>query len=61
MAIETAEQYPQTIGIEFVKDKATMLDMLSEGDEVEVSVNIRGREFNGKYYINLDGWKVTTI
>ena len=28
------------------------------GDEVEVSFNVSSREFNGKYYHNLDAWKV---
>jgi hypothetical protein len=29
------------------------------GQEVEVSYNLRGREFNGRYYNTLDAWRVT--
>jgi len=28
------------------------------GDEVEVNFNLSSREFNGKYYHNLDAWRV---
>jgi len=28
------------------------------GQDVEVSFNVSSREFNGKYYHNLDAWKV---
>jgi len=28
------------------------------GQEVEVAFNVSSREFNGKYYHNLDAWKV---
>jgi len=28
------------------------------GDEVEVSFNVSSREYNGKYFHNLDAWKV---
>jgi len=29
-----------------------------EGDEVEVDFNVSSREYNGKYFHNLDAWKV---
>jgi hypothetical protein len=29
-----------------------------QGQEVTVSFNVRGREYNGKYYNTLDAWKV---
>ena len=50
--------YPQDINLEFVKDKARLLDDLQLGDEVTVSFDIRGREHNGRYYNNLQGWKI---
>ena len=59
LVIETAEQYPQLIPIEFVKDKTMLLDAIIEDDTVEVSINLRGREHNGKYYLSAQGWKVT--
>ncbi len=51
-------RYPQDINLEFVKDKISLLDDLEPGQEVTVSFDIRGREYNGRYYNNLQGWKV---
>jgi hypothetical protein len=52
-------KYPQDINIEFVQDKAGLLDNLQIGQEVTVTFDIRGREYNGRYYNNLQGWKIT--
>lgn len=57
--ITTAEQYPQDVKFEAVKDKATALDAFKVGDNVDVCFNVRGNEFNGKYYVSLQSWKVT--
>ena len=51
-------RYPQDINLEFVQDKAALLDNLQAGQEVTVSFDIRGREYNGRYFNNLQGWKV---
>ena len=40
------------------KDKTNLLEGLAEGDEVEVSFNVRGNEYNGRYYVNLQAWKL---
>ena len=58
IAVETDEQYPQQIGIDLMKDKVNLVRDNDNGRAVEVSVNLRGREYNGKYYVNLSGWKV---
>ena len=53
-------RYPQEINLEFVQDKVALLDNLQPGQEVTVSFDIRGREYNGRYFNNLQGWKVET-
>lgn len=45
MVLLTQEQYPQPINIEFLSEKISLLDNVSEGDEVKVGINIRGREW----------------
>jgi hypothetical protein len=58
VVVETSEQYSQKLAIDFVKDKTTILDSYKVGDEVKVSVNLRGTEYNGRYFVNLQGWKI---
>ena len=53
-------KYPQEINLEFVQDKVALLEKLQPGQEVTVSFDIRGREYNGRYFNNLQGWKVVT-
>lgn len=53
-------RYPQEINIEFVQDKVSLLDNLEAGQEVTVTFDIRGREYNGRYFNNLQGWKIVT-
>jgi len=59
--ITTIEQYPQDVKFEAVKDKATALDFFNVGDNVDVSFNVRGNEFNGKYYVSLQAWKISKV
>jgi single-strand DNA-binding protein len=53
-------KYPQEINLEFVQDKITLLDTLQVGQEVTVTFDIRGREYNGRYFNNLQGWKIAS-
>jgi len=53
-------KYPQEINIEFVQDKVALLDALQVGQEVTVTFDIRGREYNGRYFNNLQGWRIVT-
>jgi hypothetical protein len=54
-------KYPQDILFQTVNDKMDVLESLGVGQQVEVSYNVRGREFNGRYYNTLDAWKVQVI
>ena len=54
-------KYPQEINIEFLQDKAALLESLQPGQEVTVTFDIRGREYQGRYFNNLQGWKIVTL
>lgn len=56
--VETDGQYPQQIKLEFTKDKCVLLNKYGVGSEVTVGFNLRGNEYNGKYYVNLQAWKI---
>ncbi len=51
-------KYPQMVKFETVRDKIELLKDLSIGDELKVTFDIRGNEYNGRYYVNLNAWKV---
>lgn len=52
------DKYPQEIKFECVKDKVELVNNLKPGDEVKVTFDVRGREWQGKYFVNLAAWKV---
>ena len=63
LVVTTAEQYPQMILIEFNQDKCDVLDKYKVGQEVNVSINLRGREWVNpqgevKYFNTIQGWKI---
>ena len=57
LVLKTTGKYPQTIPFEFTKDRTAILDNLQEGQLVTVHYDIRGNEYNGKFYSSLQAWK----
>jgi len=59
-AKEQKDQYPQTAAFTiFGEEKVDkFLQYRKVGDNVEVSFNIESREYNGKFYTDLQAWKV---
>ena len=53
-------QYTQDVCIEFVQDKVALLDTITVGQIITISFNIKGREYNGRYFNNLQGWRIET-
>lgn len=51
-------KYSQDINLEFIQDKVSLLDSISVGQTIKVFFDIRGREYNGRYFNNLVGWKI---
>ncbi|MEN8773307.1 MAG: DUF3127 domain-containing protein [Akkermansiaceae bacterium] len=52
-------KYPQLIKFGALKDKISILDSVSIGDELSVTFDVRGREYNGNYYVDLNAWKIS--
>lgn len=62
----TQEQYPQPISIEFLQDKISLLENISEGENVKIGINIRGREWTSpqgevKYFNSITGWRIEKL
>lgn len=56
--ITTKDKFPQEVKFECLKDKVELVNKLKEGDEVKVSFDVNGREWQGKYFVNLVAWKI---
>ena len=59
--VTTKEQYPQDVKFELVKDRIDLIDSYKPGDAVKVHFNIRGNEYNGKYFVNLQAWRLESL
>ena len=56
--VRSEEQYPQDVKFTLTKERVEVLDQFQEGQTVEVSFDIRGREYNGNYYVDLNAWRM---
>ena len=56
VVVKTAEQYPQELPIDFLKDAVDKLVDISEGSNVKVGVNLKGNK-----YTNAKGEEVNTV
>ena len=50
--------YPQYIKFQLTQDRCGLIDNYSEGSDIEVHFDLRGREWNEKYFTNLNAWKI---
>ena len=58
---QTGTEYNKEVVISFFGDKIKSLRDIHEGAEVNVSINLSSREYNGKYYHNIDGWFIAKV
>jgi hypothetical protein len=57
--IETAEdQYPKKICFTLFGDKTSLIQGLEAQQEVDVSFNLESREYNGRWFHNINAWKI---
>ena len=66
VVILTDEKYPQYISIQFTQDKTELVSSKDIGEQVEVSINLRGREWKSptgeiKYFNTIEGWQINAV
>lgn len=60
--VETVDgQYTQFIKFQLVQDRCSLLDPFEEGEPIKVQFDLRGREWNGKYFTNLNAWRLDKV
>ena len=57
--VETDAKFNNIVAIKCMGDKVKQMNKLNVGDMVTISVNVYSREYNGKYYNQIDGWWFT--
>lgn len=58
--------YPQYVQFQTVQDRVSLIDGYNEGDKIEVTFNLRGREWTNpqgekKYFNTLEAWRVQKV
>ncbi|MEN9399140.1 MAG: hypothetical protein RL632_241 [Bacteroidota bacterium] len=60
--IDTGDSFNPDLCISlFGNDKVAELGRFAIGQEVEVSINLYSREYSGKYYHNVDGFRIDLV
>ncbi|MCT4560857.1 MAG: DUF3127 domain-containing protein [Crocinitomicaceae bacterium] len=60
---DASSMYPQDILFQLTQDKTSLVDGVQPNDQIEVSFNIRGREWTSpkgevKYFNTLEAWRI---
>ena len=57
--LKTNAEYNNQICFQlFGEEKIKLLEAYQLGDTIEVFFNVSSREYNGRYYHNIDAWKI---
>ena len=59
--VEQNTEYNKEVVITFFGDRIKSIRDIEVGSDVSVSINLSSREFNGKYYHNIDGWFISKL
>ena len=62
----TEDKFPQYITIQFTQDKTELLTEKNVGEQVEISINLRGRKWESpqgeiKYFNTIEGWQINAV
>jgi len=54
-------KYPKDVCFTLFGDKTSLLDSINIGSVVDISFNVESREYNEKWFHNLNAWKIDEI
>ncbi len=63
---DNSSMYPQDIMFQLTQDKCGLVDGINQNDQIEVSFNLRGREWTSpagevKYFNTLEAWRIDKV
>ncbi|RMD72725.1 MAG: DUF3127 domain-containing protein [Bacteroidetes bacterium] len=50
--------YPQYVKFQLTQERCNLIDQYEEGDLIKVHFDLRGREWQGKFFTNLNAWRI---
>lgn len=62
--VQTADQYPQEILIQLTQDRTALIDLFEVGDQLTVSIIIRGRKWQKdessepRWFNTIEAWRI---
>jgi len=56
--LSIGDKYPQLVQFQAVNERVKFLETAKVGQECEVKFDLRGREYNSKYYVSLNAWDI---
>lgn len=59
--IKTEETYPQFVKFQLTQDKCALMDGFTENEKIKVYFDLRGREWQEKFFTNLQAWKIEQV
>ncbi len=63
---DASSMYPQDIMFQLTQDKCNLIDAFNVNEQIEVSFNLRGREWTSpqgevRYFNTLDAWRIEKV
>ena len=59
--LETEGQYPKKVAFTIFGEEKIKMAQLQQGHTVEIEVDAESREYNGKWYTDLNAWRVNNL
>lgn len=50
--------YPQMAKFQLAQERCNLIDSYNEGEEIKVHFDLRGREWQGKFFTTLNCWRI---
>ena len=54
-------QYENFVKFQTTQDRVDIIEPYTEGDEIRVHFDLRGRQWQDKYFTNLNAWRVEAV
>jgi hypothetical protein len=54
-------QYSEYPKFQLLQERCSLIDGFNEGEDIKVFFDLRGREWQGKFFTNLNAWRIENV